>query len=458
MVDEAIPASFRDPSGFVFLRDGVLHRRVNRRYERHWTALHESGLFAELVRRGLLVGHEQVERFDAGEALATLRPDLVPCVSYPYEWCFSQLRDAALATLEIQRTALRHGMTLKDASAFNVQFRAGRPVWIDTLSFEVYQEGRPWLPYRQFCEHFLAPLALIAHRDARLARLLSVHLDGIPLDLARRLLPARAWWSPLLLAHVRLHARYQRRYRDRPEAVARARKVGRSALEGLIASLRTAVRRLAWEPEAGAWLAYAEGDSYGPRAAEHKRASVARLLARSAPRVVLDLGANTGEYSRIACAQGAFAVACDADAACVERCYRELRDRGETRLLPLVLDLANPSPALGWAGRERATLAQRLRPDALLALALVHHLAIAGNVPLPRIAAWFAELAPHAIVEFVPKSDPKVARLLASREDVFDDYTREGFERAFAAHFAIEAREPIPESERTLYALRRPGG
>jgi hypothetical protein len=456
MTDEALGASFRDPSGFVFLRDGVLHRRVNRRYARHYEALLASGLYGELTERGLLVEHTEVER-PAGEgpAFATLRPEPVPCISYPYEWCFSQLRDAALATLEVQRTALRFGMTLKDASAYNVQFQGGRPILIDTLSFEIYEEGRPWLPYRQFCEHFLAPLALTAYRDVRLAQLLRVHLDGIPLDLARSLLPARAWWNPHLLAHIRIHAGYQRRYRDRPEAATRARRVSRRSLEGLVTALRAAVRWLEWEPAQSTWLGYTEGDSYSTRAAAHKREIVSRFLERIAPRVVLDLGANTGEFSRIASARGAFTVACDADAACVEHHYRELRVRRETRVLPLVLDLANPSPALGWAGRERSSLPQRLTPDVLMALALVHHLAIAGNVPLPRIADHFAEISGQAIVEFVPKGDPKVARLLASREDVFDDYTPEGFEQAFAARFAIEAREPIVDSQRILYRLRR---
>jgi hypothetical protein len=456
MTDEAIGASFRDPSGFVFLRDGVLHRRVNRRYAPHYEALRASGLYAELSGRGLLVAHEEIERFEGpAQAFATLRPERIACVSYPYEWCFSQLKDAALATLEVELTALRFGMTLKDASAYNVQFRDGRPILIDTLSFELYQEGRPWLAYRQFCEHFLAPLALVAYRDARLAQLLRVHLDGIPLDLARSLLPARAWWNPHLFAHIRVHAGYQRRYRGRSDAAARVRPVSRRSLEGLIVALRAAVRRLRWQPASSAWLGYTEGDSYSARAAEHKREIVSRFLERLAPRVVLDLGANTGEFSRLACARGAFSVACDADPACVERSYLELRGRRETRLLPLVLDLANPSPALGWAGRERSTLPQRLAPDALLALALVHHLAIAGNVPLPRIAEHFAEISAHAIVEFVPKSDPKVALLLATREDVFDDYTREGFEQAFAAHFEIEEREAIADSQRTLYRLRR---
>ena len=192
MNDGAPGGSFRDPSGFVYERDGVLYRRVHRSYAAHYDRLMDSGLYAALVGDGLLVPHEEVgPRGGEQDPYATLRPERVAFVSYPYEWCFSQLKDAALTTLRIQERALGFDMTLKDASAYNIQFHRGRPVLIDTLSFECYEEGVPWVGYRQLCQHFLAPLALMAHRDVRLGGLLRLHLDGIPLDLASTLLPAR---------------------------------------------------------------------------------------------------------------------------------------------------------------------------------------------------------------------------------------------------------------------------
>jgi ribosomal protein L11 methylase PrmA len=455
MSEEALGASFRDPSGFVFLRDGAVHRRVERSYASHYEHLMSSGLYEELSGAGLLVAHQEVpgSRED-GEGHLTLRPEPIPFVSHPYEWCFGQLKDAALLTLRIQRAALRRGMTLKDASAYNVQFLRGRPVFIDTLSFETWN-GRPWPGYRQFCQHFLAPLALAAFRDVRLLQLLRVHLDGVPLDLARELLPARTWWNPHLLVHLRIHARYQRRHQGRADPSPRERTLKPRAAEGLVSALSAAVRGLRWEPGDSEWSGYADGDSYAAGAAERKRALVRRHLEQIRPARLFDLGANTGEYSRVAADLGIETVSFDADPACVERSYRELRAAGETRVLPLVQDLANPSPALGWAGRERPGLAQRPFADAVLALALVHHLAIGHNVPLPLVTGWFAELAPHAVVEFVPKSDPKVGVLLATREDVFPGYTREGFEAAFGARFEILEAAPIGGSERILYRMRR---
>ncbi len=449
------PASFRDPSGFVFEREGVLLRHVAPRYAEHYDWLLASGLYAELSEAGLLVPHRERPDLEspAGAAHRILEPERVEFLSHPYEWCFGQLRDAARLTLEIQRRALSRGLTLKDASAYNVQLQRGRPLWIDTLSFERLTPGRPWVAYRQFCQHFLAPLALMALRDVRLSSLLRAHLDGVPLDLAAALLPIRARLRPHLWIHLFLHARYQRRYAGR--AGAPARELSQRALGQLVASLESAVEGLRWEPGASEWSDYYEGDSYSERGARHKRELVAAHLDAVRPQRVFDLGANTGEMARLASERGALALAFDADPACVERAWRRVRGGREPRLLPLLLDLSNPSPALGFALRERESWLERGPADAVLALALVHHLAIGGNVPLARLAELFAALAPELVVEFVPKSDPKVQRLLASREDVFPDYSREGFERAFSRRYEIAAAQDIEQSSRVLYRMRR---
>ncbi len=454
MSREAVGASFRDPSGFVFEQGGALFRQINRSYAADYDHLMGSGLYDALVEQRLLIPHQEVEDGADANHHRTLRPEPLAFVSYPYEWSFSQLKDAALTTLRVQREAMRFGMTLKDANAANIQFHRGRPVLIDTLSFERYVEGAPWTPYRQFCQHFLAPLALAAYRDVRLLQLLRVHLDGVPLDLASSLLPARARLDPHLVLHVFLHARAQRRYRARGGA-ARPRRLDRKGLENVIRALRAAVSRLRWRSAGSEWSAYYEGDSYEATAFAQKKALVAGYLERIAPAAVWDLGANTGVFSRIAAERGAQTLAFDADPACVDQLYREIRKREDTRILPLLLDVTNPSPGLGWAHAERASLLDRRAADAVLALALVHHLAIANNVPLDRVAALFARLAPWLIVEFVPKSDPKVELLLATREDVFPDYTREGFEAAFATAFETLESDPIEGSGRILYRMRR---
>jgi len=451
---QILPASFRDPDGFLFVREGVLYRQINETGRNDYELLMRSGLYEHLVDNGLIVAHEEVGREVAAApgACRVIRPRIIPFISYPYEWCFSQLKDAALLTLNLVKAALKFGMTTKDASAFNIQFVAGRPVLIDTLSFTRYEEGAPWAAYRQFCQHFLAPLALMALRDVRLGRLSQVHLDGVPLDLAAALLPGGSKLKFSLLTHIHLHARAQQKYAGRGE-VTKRRRVSRLGYQGLIDSLETAVRKLAWRLPRTEWGDYYDNTNYTADAAAAKKLLVEGHLDRVRPRIAWDLGANTGVFSRLAARKGAFTVSGDVDPAAVEKNYLEIRAQGETGILPLFVDLTNPSPGAGWANAERSSLIERGPADVVLALALVHHLAISNNLPLPRIAELFARLGRHLIIEFVPKEDSQVRRLLATRPDIFPGYTREGFEEAFKPRFEVMGRDPVGDSDRTLYLM-----
>jgi hypothetical protein len=448
--DRPHPASYRDPSGFLFTRGGVLYRHVAPSYAADYDALMSSGLYEQLTSSGRLVRHQEVDAGESPGAHRVLKPDRVPFVSYPYEWCFSQLRAAARLTLDLLEAALERGLVLKDASALNVQFVGAEPCLIDTLSFEAYQPGAPWVAYRQFCEHFLAPLALMAYRDARLAGLWRAQLDGIPLDLASRLLPRRTWGRFGLLTHVHLHARSQARYADRP-APSRPVSVPLRALKALASSLRSAIDALPGPKPQSAWVDYDRTHTYSEPAQAEKEALVGDWLKALAPSQVWDLGANVGRFSRLAVEAGAYVVAFDSDPDVVEAAYGGARRAGTPRLLPLVMDLANPSPGLGWAGAERDSLGDRGPADVVLALAVVHHLALGRNVPLPLFAEWLARLGPTCIVEFVPKDDPQAQRLLRSRRDVFSDYGAAGFERAFSAHFDLAERRHLADSGRALY-------
>lgn len=453
-----IPGSFRDPSGFLFIRDGVIYRQVNASYRSHYDHLLQSGLYQDLVDAGLLIAHVEVHLTLArsDEAYKVIRPEVVPFVSYPYEWSFSQLKAAALATLAIQKRALAFGMSLKDCSAYNIQFVRGKPTLIDTLSFEMYQEGLPWVAYRQFCQHFLAPLALMSYRDVRLNQLLRVYIDGVPLDLAASLLPFRSRLRLPLLFHIHLHARSQQHFADKViDRDAVQGRVSRQSLLGLIDNLESAVKKLQWNPQGTDWADYYQDDSYDSVGLEHKKRLVAEFLDEAAPKTVWDLGSNVGLFSRIAASKGIQTISWDMDPGCVDINYRQVIANGETNLLPLVLDLTNPSPAIGWENRERMSILERGPADAVLALALVHHLAISNNVPLDKIASFFAKLCRWLIIEFVPKDDPKVQKLLATREDIFLDYTRQGFEDAFGRSFVIKRSEPIRNSKRILYLMEK---
>jgi ribosomal protein L11 methylase PrmA len=455
----ADPASFRDPSGFIF-RDaqGRLCRQVNPSYLPHYRQLMDSGLHQELVDAGLMVEHSPAtETGRSPDGPIRIVPREIPFISYPYEWSFGMLKAAALLTLQIQLKAMKRGMSLKDASAYNVQFEGTRAVFIDTLSFEPLKPGVPWVAYGQFCRHFLAPLALMSRTDIRLQRLLGDFLDGIPLDLAVRLLPWRTRFEPGLLMHLRLHSRAVTRHQptDRPTVEKAAPTMSAKALERLLIHLEETTRQQTWSLPRTEWINYYQDHSYTAAMQDAKVRLVKDFLQRLGPASVWDLGANTGLFSRVALETGARVVAIDSDAACVERIYLDAAARGETRLLPLWMDLANPSTGRGWAHRERRSLTERGPADAIMALALIHHLAVSNNVPFALIADWFAALGNNAIVEYVPKSDSQTQRLLQSREDIFADYTQEAFEAAMSRHFSVMDKQTVPDSGRTLYLLTR---
>jgi hypothetical protein len=450
-------ASFRDPAGFVFTRGGVLYRQINEAARADYERLLSSGLYTQLAESGDMVPHQDadVRLSPDGRALRVIQPERVDFISYPYEWCFSQLKDAALLTLRLQKAAMRHGMSLKDATPYNVAFSNGRPIWIDTLSFEVEVPGSPWVPYRQFCEMFLAPLALMSRVDIRLQQLLRPYIDGTPLDLASTLLPWASRLRPGLLMHIHLHAAAQRRSAGRPAASGPTRQLSRNAVAGIIDSLERTVRGLEWRAPGTTWGNYYEATNYTDAAFADKREIVEAAIERLAPSSVWDLGANDGTFSRVASDRGIPTVAFDVDPVAVEKNYRRVKQASERHMLPLLLDLTHPSGGSGWANEEREALSDRGPADLALALALVHHLAIAHNVPLARIAEYLARLARALVIEFVPKEDSQVQRMLASRKDIFDGYTQRGFEEAFSTCFEIERATPVREAARTIYVMRR---
>ena len=451
-------SSFRDPSGFVFFEDGVLYRQINQVGRAEYQSLMESGLYQELVEARLLIPHQEKPDIQSDSPLAfkILRPDPVEFISYPYEWSFSQYKDAALLTLAIQRRALKFGLTLKDCSAYNIQFQGGKPILIDTLSFMSYQEGEPWIAYRQFCQHFLAPLALMAYTDIRLSQLMRIYIDGIPLDLASRLLPSKTRLNFPLSIHIHLHARSQKHFADKAiDPAMLKRRISRQQLMGLLDSLETGVRKLHWKDARTEWSDYMAAHNYSPAALEHKKQIVERFVEQIQPATVWDVGANVGLFSRIASQRGIFTVAFDLDPGAVEQNYLKMGAEKERHLLPLLTDLTNPSPSIGWQLQERKSFLERSPAHAVFALALIHHLAIANNVPLKHLSEFFGGLCHWLIVEFIPKEDPQVLRMLATRKDIFPNYTQAGFEQGFGEDFTIIAREQLQDSNRVLYLMER---
>lgn len=450
-------ASFRDPAGFVFEEQGTLFRFVSSDYRDTFREAERGGLLPSLVESGLLIPYQKVKE-ERDEGCLILQPERLRFVSYPYEWSFSQLRDASLVTLEIQRRCLQKGFWLKDASAYNIQFHRGKPVLVDLLSFERVKEGQPWPAYRQFCQHFLAPLALMSYRHPRLSILFHGCPDGIPLGVAVSVLGWRGFFNFWLSVHLRAHARSAQKYL-RASAVGAGRFVSRQALLGLVDSLESAVLRLRCPDSRGFWAEYSGFEPYSPEAREDKMVGVGELADAvfPSPRVVWDIGANTGDYSWLMASRGAFTVAMDSEWECVEKIYEKVKQTGEVNVLPLVQDVANPSSSSGVGQEERSGLKQRGPADLVFVLALIHHLRITCGIPFSRLAEYLSLIARWLIVEYVPKSDPKVRGLLDFREDIFEDYHEDEFRRSFGKHFLMVRRRPIKGSGRVLYLMRRKG-
>jgi len=449
------PSSFRDPAGFIFNRDKTVYRQINLNGQEQYDLFLASGLYDRLVKDGLLIAHSEEKIEPASSpAYKIIKPMAIPFISYPYEWCFSQLKDAALTTLRIQKLALAYKQSLKDASAYNIQFFNGRPVFIDTLSFEPYVNGDPWVAYRQFCQHFLAPLALMSKVDIRLSRLLRSFIDGLPLDLASKLLGKNSYLNPSLLAHIHLHAKSQKYFADKP-VKRRKKNLSKHALLALLDNLCNAIKKLNWRLPQSEWAQYYEHTNYDSSSFKKKGEIVNNFLRELKPQRVWDLGANTGFFSRLATANGAYTIAFDIDYTAVEKNYQDLKNNKNKLLLPLFLDLSNPSPSLGWANQERKSLNARGPADMIMALALIHHLAIANNLPFSSISSYFGKIGNSLIIEFIPKTDSNVQRLLKSRTDIFTNYSIKSFENDFLKDWVILHKQSISGSERTLYLMKK---
>lgn len=455
---EKVPSSYRDPSGFVFFQNGKVLRQVNIRYRQNYDLLFKSGLYNKLVGKGLLVAHKEVNQKGSEQAYKIIEPQQIPFISYPYEWCFSQLKDAALLTLKIQKMALEHGMSLKDATSYNVQFLEGKPIFIDTLSFEKYVPGNPWVAYKQFCEHFLAPLAVYAHKDVRLNTVMQAHSGAIPLDLAVKLLPASAKLKPSLLVHIFFHAGSQKKYSEAAFIKKPKRSFGKGAFAGIIDSLEGAVKGLKLKTDKTVWTDYYDPNdkgSYQDESLARKKELVSKFIDIARPKSLWDIGANTGVYSEIAAGKNIFTVSSDNDHTVIEQNYLRIKKNGEKNILPLWVDIANPTPAIGWENADREAFLARPKPDTALALALIHHLAISNNIPISRLADLFSKICKTLIIEFIPKEDYRVKLLLQSREDIFVDYNQNTFEKELGKFFSTVKKVQLTNSKRTLYLLKR---
>ncbi len=450
-------SSFKDPHGFIIEVNNEVFRVVRNGYKDEYNHLMTSGLFDELLREQLIIEHQEITNSEIESSYGSdlyriLKPTRVS-ISYPSEWSFSQLKDAAICTLRIQQIALKYNMVLKDSSAYNIQFYQGRPVLIDTLSFRLYKSGEPWLAYRQFCEHFYGPLLLIAHVDHKLASLYNTFIDGIPLELINKLIPFRKKFSLGVFLHIVMHSRSKIKHRNASIHTVQSRFT-KEYVAQLTDSLLSNVNDLRWLGSKTSWSHYYiqdVSDDYFKAKAD----IVIELLTQNGIRKALDFGANDGSISRQISLAGIEVVSTDYDHASVDRNYNSIKAQRMTSVLPLIIDATNPTPSFGWANSERQSFTSRLEVNAVVALALIHHLVIFYNIPFEKAAAYFASIADHLVIEFVPRHDPMVKILLQGKEDFYGHYTPELFEAAFEKFFRLIKRIPISHSERILYHYQK---
>ena len=439
-------ASFRDPSGYVVHHNNSIYRIINKNYANIFEKATESGLFKKLIDDEMLVNFEDNSELELNDSdiFKIIKQEKIKFISFPYEWSFDMLKDAALMTLEIQKKCIEFGFSLKDASAYNIQFHNGKPILIDITSFEEYSE-EPWIAYRQFCEHFLGPLALMAKKDVRLSKLLVNYIDGIPLDIVSGIIPKSTFTNFGLSAHLHAHAKAQKRYEEKKVEKKKLKKI---QLLGIIESLRSTIKNLNLEQKTE-WAEYYKDTNYSEEGQLEKENIVREFIQKTSSDIIIDFGANDGKFSRIA-SEKTFVVSIDVDPIAVNKNY----NHHDENIISIIGDLANPSQGIGWNNLERPSLLKRIEKNTCLALALIHHLRITFGIPLKKQFELFSSVAKYLIIEFVDKEDSQIQRLLQNREDVFDDYTEENFEMIISKYFEMIDSIKIKNSHRKIYLLK----
>ena len=453
--------SFRDRDGRVYRVGGRIVRGVSAGALADFKKLRSKPCYERLLAQGQLIGCELLQPDavplppeERARWAGFIEHQRVPVVSYPYEWTFGMLRDAALLQMDLVEAAIHDDMTLKDATPYNVQFMSGRPVFIDVASFETLQAGSPWAGYRQFCELFLFPLMLQAYRNIAFQPLLRGSIDGVSVQTAARLFGVLDRLRRGVLTHVWLQSKLDRKYGGTRQDVRNELKSAGFHKELILANvrrLRKLVAGLQWQGEGSEWGAYHASHNYSAGDHALKEDFIDNCVAESGAACVWDIGCNTGQFSKIAARHAGQVVAMDLDHFAVDCLYQEIRSGGAGNILTLVQNIADPSPNWGWRNRERSDLATRSRPDLILCLALIHHVVISANVPLDEFIDWLAGLTGHLVIEYVSRKDDKVKALLRNKEDKYSDYSRERLEQALRRHFAIRRQQTLESGNRFLY-------
>ena len=451
-------SSFRDPAGNVVLVEDHVYRIIHAEALDEWRNFSESALFRKLQEDRLLIPSYSATEVppELSQYLqngTVIEHERIPVISYPYEWSYEMLRQAALLHLEIMERCLDHDYILKDASSFNIQFVGPDPIFIDVLSFARWRPGESWSAYNQFCKMFLYPLLLHAYKQVPFHSWIRSELEGLDPKQVSHLMSFRDTFRSGVLTHVRMQAWMQKRFDNSSRstrAAVRSSGFSKTAIRNNVRGLHRLLSGLPAPKEKSHWSRYGTTHQYSDSALAQKEAFVESTLAtRNEWRLVWDLGCNTGQFSQLAAKHAGYVIAMDSDHCSVDLLYERVRKEKIQNLLPLVVNLANPSPDQGWAGQERHELWSRGRPDMILCLALTHHVVLSSNIPLQAFVGWLGAAGANLIIEFVDKKDPMAERLLLNKDDTYRDYSQKNFEAYLKEHFLLEKQQT--GATRTLY-------
>ena len=456
-------ASFRDPSGHVYELDNRILRTITTKAKSHYEYVRDSKVINRFIKNEWVIDTKEIN-----DGLPDLRTDNVcyivehskiPYISYPYEWSFEMLKAAALRHLEIQIELLKNNISLSDASAYNIQFDGANPMFIDYLSFRRYVDGEFWLGHQQFCEQFLNPLLLRSYIGISHNSWFRGSMEGITTSDINKLLPLYRKFSWRVFTNICLPDLMQKKAVNKnkiKDESLNKMNLQKQGYTGMLAQLHNWIDGLSpSDTTKTTWSDYATTHSYSNDEEKAKHNFIKEFVDQTQPEFVIDLGCNTGEYSETALEAGAkYIVGYDYDLNALDQAYNRAKDK-QLKFLPLYLDAANPSPNQGWREKERKGFTERINADAIIALALEHHLAIGRNIALDDLVEWLVSLAPKGIIEFVQKSDPMIQKMLALREDIFSDYTEDNFKSALEKNARIVKREVISSTNRSLYWFER---
>ncbi len=449
-------ASFRDPSGYVFIDNNEIYRRINPIYFKQFDHLNKSGLYQKLVEKKLLIPHTEETR---NEKEIIIKHEKIPFFTYPYEWSALQFKQAAQLTLKVQHVAMQHNMVLKDASAYNITFHNGRPIFVDTLSFDFYEEGKPWHAYSQFISHFLAPLVLTKYYGNNIIQGMSSFIDGIPLDVASKMLPFKTKLKPFLYFNIHLSAKYQQKYKGSFNEEVKS-NVTRKSLYNVIKNMNSYIKDLKFKEDTE-WGDYYDDIKQGDVYLAEKETIIKNWTKNLQPKVIWDVGGNNGKFGRSIYDLADFLLISDIDSEAVGLNYRIMLKQKETKILPMVSNILSPSPGIGFNNKERDPFLKRikaLQPDVSYALALIHHLTLTGNAPFEWTAALFSEITDHLVIEFIDRDDYWVEKILEGKrefKDHFDFYNKANFENEYSQYFDILEQKKVADTSRTLYLMQR---